>query len=279
MKSQFEFRKIGQSYWFHHLWFPEHNGQFLEEADSDSFETYNANDGILRTLTSASHLSADEKYGYIMNKAAPACEKSVFPEIFNLSCRCDSWTSMKHIIENSSSWKFVISNKPNLIAIEMDDYHCEFPKTKSSGKRTIWLDPEKGFVLVYENRDMTVLGNQWWSRKIVEDFLLVDGIWIPSKVINYRHFPNSFLEGSGVELTLDDVSIGKVEQSHLSVEFPNGITVFDQIRGIEYIEGDYVPDTPTQDASIFRYSMIFLGCVLLIFGLWRMYYEMKNSSK
>ncbi|MDR1385927.1 MAG: hypothetical protein LBJ67_19050 [Planctomycetaceae bacterium] len=277
-QDQYEYRRIGKSFWFHHWWTVSQNNKFNEVANTEAFESFDVTKGELRTLSTANHYKNKEWYAYIMNELAPACRDSLLPDLFDASCICDSYNVLGHIIQQVDNWNFLESEQNHLILLEMRDYSCEVPE-QSSGTRKVWIDPEKNFSVVRELRNLLIANTVVWQVKECDDFQYLEGIWVPQKISVYGCFPGMPEKGSGSLLSVEDMKIGKLKRADLVVDFPKGTKVFDKIKGIEYFEGDPIPGTPSPQFTYVRYSLIILGVIFILLGIWKKIYEIKQGSK
>jgi hypothetical protein len=118
--------------------------------------------------------------------------------------------------------------------------------------RTVWLDPQRGFMPVRMHRrweyDVSPRPAfyQIWDVEVTK-MRQIDEIWFPVHFTETATSSGSIKDGyAGVyETTVDLIHLGKMTDADLSVEFPEGVQVHDRIKGVRF-----VADALTQSAPL-----------------------------
>lgn len=107
-----------------------------------------------------------------------------------------------------------------------------------------WLAPKLGYAMVRREDSRRPKPDDPWKpvqRIDCKDFLRSNGLWVPRRVAFLRH---TYHDDGGYELereldaTFDAWVVNQpLRDDMFRLDFPDGTTVLDQIRGITYIQG------------------------------------------
>ena len=228
-------RRIGDSHWVHQQWWSRKS---TDNAPTiDSLNLFDSATGTSKSL--ATHEAMRSKQATVTSEHPDACKHNTYGRIFDLGCTCSSNVPLVHLLENEASWLFLPSDLDGLIHVRLDDRHCEDSKP-TSGVRDMWFDPEKGFLLIRQRRQLKAVpdGDDWkvhWEERYnVTDTVQSDGLWLPAECMMVTIFRGL---ASAKEMTLEKVAVGKVTRSQLTLEFPPGVDVVDRTTDSIHVEG------------------------------------------
>jgi hypothetical protein len=209
-----------------------------------------------------------------------------------------------------NSWEIVLLPDEQLVKILLSfDEPLPFGEDRAThqvGRKTLVLDPQKGFLPVQIDTFWEELpkppGSMYRTDKCtVEESGMFDSFWVPT-VLKYEILESSSLEGldqiNVYSLNISDIEFGTVKQSDVEIVFPEGTEVVDAINGISYKtddRGEPVESTieplygldplqvdlprPKKKYMVIRYVLLIIGTALILRGLYKMFQKRRNESK
>jgi hypothetical protein len=214
------------------------------------------------------------------------------------------------LLRRRDSWEIIPLPDERLIKVQVS-FDDPFPfgsdrATRQVGRKTLILDPQKGFLPVQIDTFWEELpklpGSLYRTDKyIVEESKKFDSFWVPI-VFRYEILESSSLEGldqiNVYSSTVSNVEFGTVKQSDVEIVFPEGTEVVDAINGISYktdargepvestIEPLYgldpsqvnLPPQQKEKYTIINYTLMAVGITMIVFALARMYRQRQGCK-
>jgi hypothetical protein len=220
--------------------------------------------------------------------------------------RFDDFYLFPLVLKQRSKWEIVLLPEKQQIKLIVP-FELEFPfqrGTRQVGQKTLFLDPQKGF--------LPVLIDAYWEelpkppgtmfqtvRYTVEESEKFGSVWVPT-TLQYEILASSSIPDqiNVYTMQITNVEFGTVIDSDVAIIFPEGTEVVDAIKGITYktdARGNPIESTmeylydfdpsggnmplPENKPENNNYVLLAVGIVMILVAIYMMFQKRRNASR
>jgi hypothetical protein len=221
---------------------------------------------------------------------------------------CDAVTSkivskqsyhFPYFLKRNNVWTISLIPEKKLVQVSIP-YEIDFELAGYQGKKSLVLDPEKGF--------MPIRGELYWTGVIenghklfkdekftVEQSKLVNDVWMPTeiKITNKTERLQKIFSVATIKIV--EMEQGKVTQAEVTPHFPEGTEVINIINGVSYktdAHGEPIESTieplygldpsqvklPEKKLGKANYVLFVTGLLLVVTAFYLMFRKNKKTS-
>jgi LPXTG-motif cell wall-anchored protein len=204
-----------------------------------------------------------------------------------------------YLVQHTNEWSIKLNPADKFVYLSTD-FPPHYETLSHNGKRTLKLDPEKGFMpMSGESRwDATIVaGRTNWEHYSfhVNESKLTGDVWMPTEITQLFKTGTTLNNSTKMTMKITDMEHGKVTKKDITIQFPEGTSVADAIDGISYktdANGEPIESTieplygldPSQvklpekkHSKGANYVLIVIGILLIVTAIFLMFWKRRKS--